>query len=120
MCPVLHTVPCTLSIRLCSGEFEVMAFSRMYASWFGPKVAPFHTEETSAVGFSWFALTVRPVVGVHGEPTPPFARLKLSSTAVSGNVTGGGVTVTGTLAVSLPPRPSVTVRIAAKVPAVVY
>ena len=48
-------------------------------------------------------------------PTAPFARLKLSSTAVCGK-TGGLLTEIATLAVSVPPWPSLTVRIAAKLP----
>ncbi len=54
-----------------------------------------------------------PTSSTHGLPSGPFARLKLSSTAVCGNVLGGALTATATLAVSVPPCPSFTVSTAA-------
>src|SRR2546425_928459 len=114
MWPALHVVPCVLSIRLCSGAAALIALSVTNASWFAPYVAPFHSMcEVPLFGASAFALIVNAVVwSTHEPPTAPFARLKLSASAVGGGAAAGGATEIATLAVSVLPRPSFTVRIA--------
>jgi hypothetical protein len=58
---------------------------------------------------SFWLLIVKPWLFSQFLPSLPFARLKLSRIAVAGNVTGAWVTVVTTVAVSLPPRLSLTV-----------
>jgi len=77
-------------------------------------VAPFHGVETLAVPTaSWLELIVKPVkLPTQLPPIGPSARLKLSSTAVVGKVGAVSVAEMATVAVALPPRPSVTVSVA--------